>query len=285
MKPSLILQELNDLGIRATKIRGQHFLIDEAVLDTIIGAAELSPRDVVVEIGPGLGILTSALVKNNCSVIAVELDHVLAGYLKKKFANNKVKIIEGDVRNFKNKELIAGFENQYKVVANIPYNITSELLQKFLEEEPAPNELVLLMQREVGERIIATPPLMNRLALLVQYFGRPEIIKKVSREAFWPPPKVESVVVRIHRHDQKLLKQQSELVSQSRFFSLVKAGFSAPRKKLIGNLSHGLSLPRQEVEVAMEKSFIAKDVRAEKVDIDKWLLLANNIFKNKTPKN
>ena len=191
-------QLLRQFGFKPKKRLGQHFLIDEAVLERILSAAEVSPGDIVVEIGPGLGVLTEGLAKRGARVIAVELDSKLVALLKKRLAAfPDVKIIRADILkvtprqllqdNLTASELVRG----YKVIANLPYYITSPVLRHFLEAQPRPSEMVVMVQKEVGEAIAATPGKMSLLSVKTQFYSKPAIISYVPAASFYPPPKVD----------------------------------------------------------------------------------------------
>ncbi|MCJ7669214.1 MAG: 16S rRNA (adenine(1518)-N(6)/adenine(1519)-N(6))-dimethyltransferase RsmA, partial [Dehalococcoidia bacterium] len=195
-------QILRQFGFRPKKSLGQHFLIDEAVLERILSAAELSPGDIVVEIGPGLGILTEGLAKRGARVIAVELDSKLVALLKKRLATfPDVKIIHADILEVTPRQLLQNNLTAsepvrgYKVIANLPYYITSPVLSHFLEAQPRPSEMVVMVQKEVGEAIAATPGKMRLLSVKTQFYSKPAIISYVPAASFYPPPKVDSVIL------------------------------------------------------------------------------------------
>ncbi|MBI4133690.1 ribosomal RNA small subunit methyltransferase A, partial [Candidatus Uhrbacteria bacterium] len=249
MTPAEIKEALKGLGIRATRVRGQHFLVDRGALKKIVDAAELANDDAVLEIGPGLGVLTRELVRHAGCVCAVELDQALATRLDSLgLPKDRLTVRRGDVRAIPNAALVGPCtKKRYKLVANIPYNITSDVLEKFLLEEPSPVCMVLLVQREIAERIVASAGRMSRLGVLVQYFGKPDIVSRVDRHAFWPAPRVESAIVRVRRYPEEVLGRREMIVSRDEFFRVVRSGFAAPRKKLLGNLRGGLGRARSEV--------------------------------------
>jgi len=200
----LYRQLFRQFGFKPKKSLGQHFLVDEAVLEHILSAAELGPKDIVVEVGPGLGILTEELAKQGASVVAVELDSKLVALLKKRLAAfPDVKIVQADIlkvtpqrllqNNLPSSELVRG----YKVIANLPYYITSPVLRHFLEGEARPSAMVVMVQKEVGEAIAATPGKMSLLSVKIQFYSKPAIICYVPAASFYPPPKVESVILRL----------------------------------------------------------------------------------------
>ena len=278
MMPDDIQRKLKNLGIMPAKIRGQHFLLDEIVVLEMVEAARVSKKDTVLEIGPGLGILTDILIEKAGKVVVVEIDHVLAQGLQK-LASNKLKIIEDDILKVSLPSLIK--EKKYKVVANIPYNITSLILQKLLEGDFVPEQIVLLVQEEVAKKIVNSDKKTSRLSLFVEYYGTPCIIRRVKKCAFWPEPKVESAVLQIIMHSKKVVNDREAFVPREYFFKLISAGFSSPRKKMINNLGHTLGMDRDVLFSVFDKIGISRDVRAEDVVFGKWLDLAQVLYKNK----
>ncbi len=246
---------------------GQHFLIDRIVLRRIIRAAELKKTDTVLEIGPGTGTLTIELAKTAQKVIAVEKDPKICQILKETLKNLKnIEIIQGDIL----KNQISNIKNQkYKVVANIPYYITSPLIRKFLEAENPPKLMVLMVQKEVAQRICSAPPEMNILALSVQFYAKPEIIGYVSKKSFWPKPKVDSAILRI----APLINTDKKLINADLFFKIVKAGFLHPRKQIINNLAKGLKMEKNEIKNWLKKTHIKPEQRAESLSLNDWFAL------------
>ncbi len=273
MTPSEIQKKLAQLGLRTTKIRGQHFLIDEQVLAAICRAAELERTDTVLEIGSGLGVLTGELLARAGCVIGVEVDFGFARYLDTEFTGRGLHVVRGNVLEIDTKTLIAGCGLHFKLVANIPYNITSAILEKFLEGEPTPHLIVLLVQKEVAERVTAGAGDMNRLAAFVQYFGKPEIIRTVGKHAFWPVPQVDSAILRIRRHSEYFLRRREAEVPYQFFSKVMRVGFLSPRKKLVNNLAGHFGTEREVVTVAMKKAGIDTDLRPEDVSFEKWIHL------------
>ena len=232
---------LSRFHIRPSKKLGQNFLLSEQALDQIVEAAELSPEDTVLEIGPGLGVLTRRLCEKAGLVLAVEKDRKLVTALRKLFKSQKnVKVIHGDAlfihpTSYELPASPAGRPaTSYKVVANIPYYLTGKILQNFLTSEQKPSLMVLLLQKEVAERITASPGQMSILAVSVQFYAEPEIIGRVGRENFYPEPEVDSAIVRL-----KVLEKPRLAVDEKRFFQLVKIGFAGKRKQLHNNLQAG----------------------------------------------
>ena len=264
---------------------GQHFLADESVLAKIVEAADLNKNDLVIEVGPGLGILTRELALKCRKVIAVEKDRKMVELLNKNLEQFKnIKIIEGDILKVNLSDTqcpwTLGVKRSYKLVANIPYYITSPILKLFLESSVKPEKIVLLVQKEVAERICAAPGKMSVLALSVQIYGEPKIIDFVSKNSFWPPPKVDSAILKIDNiktpaEIKKNLKLKKADISD--LFRIIKIGFSSKRKKLVNNLSAGLNLEKEEILRVFEKLKINKNARAQELDLEKWAGLTSFI--------
>lgn len=256
---------------------GQNFLVSEGVLNKIAAAADLKKTDVVLEIGPGFGALTAKLAREAAKVIAVEKDKKMIQALKDNLAERGIENIlltEGDILKLNVSELIKNCSlptARYKLIANIPYYITSPIIRKFLEkEEIKPDLIVLLVQKEVARRICAKSK-MNLLAISVQLFGKPEIEFYVPAGAFYPKPKVDSAVIKIVPFKKPPLPK--ERISD--FFVLVKAGFASPRKQLAANLARHFKTPREKVEEIFGKLGFGLKIRAENLSVNDWLDLFN----------
>jgi 16S rRNA (adenine1518-N6/adenine1519-N6)-dimethyltransferase len=269
----LYRQLLRQFGVKPKKRLGQHFLIDEAVLECILSAAEISPGDIVVEVGPGLGILTEGLAKQGARVIAVELDSKLVALLKKRLAAfPDVKIIHADIlkaipRQLLQNDLTASALFQgYKVVANLPYYITSPVLNHFFEAPLRPTVMIVMVQKEVGEAIVAIPGKMSLLSVRTQFYSKPSIISYVPAASFYPPPKVDSVILRLDVYPQPPI----EVPDAAGFFDIVMHGFSAPRKQLRNSLAHSLEMPPSQVSVFLEKAGVDGKRRAETLTLEEW---------------
>ncbi|MFC2033008.1 16S rRNA (adenine(1518)-N(6)/adenine(1519)-N(6))-dimethyltransferase RsmA [Chloroflexota bacterium] len=259
---------LRHANLRARKGLGQHFLIDEDVLEVILQAAELTPDDTVIEVGPGLGIMTAALAKKAGSVIAVELDDKLAANLKKSPASfENVTVINDDILNIDVSDLLHE-KKKYKVVANLPYYITSPTIRRFLESEVKPQTMILMVQKEVAEVIAAKPGQMSLMSVSVQYYGNPAIIEYVPAKSFYPAPEVDSAVIRIDVYPQPVVN-----VCEKSFFALVRAGFTASRKQIANSLAQGLGLLKPDILTLLEKADIAPQRRAEALTIQEWAKL------------
>ncbi|AKM80306.1 TPA: ribosomal RNA small subunit methyltransferase A [Candidatus Saccharibacteria bacterium] len=248
------------------KSLGQHWLHDRSVLSHIADCAELAADDTVLEIGPGLGTLTSELLRRSQKVIAVEFDRELARKLPGQFPGKNLEVIESDILSFDYSTLPAG----YKVVANVPYYITSKIVKSLMTASNKPSVAVLLVQKEVAERLAAAPGDMSILAVSAQLFAEVTLGDIVPAKLFTPPPKVDSRVVVLRTRTTPLFTD----ISESEFFRVVKAGFSAKRKKLRSSLSGGLSISKQDAEQLLEKAAISPDSRAEELDLDDWYRLA-----------
>ena len=258
-------------GQRPVKGLGQNFLVSQRVLRKIIEAAELSSNDTVLEIGPGLGILTQELAGRVKKVIAVEKDKKMVEILKENLKELKnIEIIEGDILKIKNLKLKI---KNYKVVANLPYYITSPTIRLFLEQvEARPLLMVLMVQKEVGQRITAKPPKMNLLAVAVQFYAKAEIADYVSKNCFWPKPKVDSAIIKI---TPKTISTRPGLIDS--FFKVVKAGFTQPRKQILNNLANGLKLNKEEAKNWLLENKISPRQRPETLTIENWLILAKTL--------
>ena len=267
---------LDRFGLRAKKSLGQHFLIDKRVLQRIVLAAELTSEDTVIEVGPGLGILTKELAKRARRVIAVEADPNLASALREVVAD--IDIISADILKTDPALLLAssGVEDaspSYKVVANIPYYITAPILRHFLEASLKPSLIVVMVQKEVGEAIVAQPGGMSLLAISVQFYGKPVIVGRVPARSFYPSPKVDSVILRIKLHEQPPVS----IPQTSKFFDVVRAGFSAPRKQLRNALAQGLGIPPKEAANLLERARINHQRRAETLHLEEWARICEEI--------
>jgi 16S rRNA (adenine1518-N6/adenine1519-N6)-dimethyltransferase len=269
----LYRQLLRQFGFIPRKRLGQHFLIDEAVLGRILSAAELSPGDIVVEIGPGLGILTEGLARQGARVIAVEVDAKLVALLKKRLAGfSDVRIVRADILKTAPWQLLrenlpaSDLAREYKVIANLPYYITSPVLSHFLEAKPRPFEMVVMVQKEVGEVIAAAPGKMRLLSVKTQFYAKPVIVSYVPAANFYPPPKVDSVILRLDVYSQPPI----EVSDVTGFFDMAMHGFSSPRKQLRNSLAHSLEMPPGQVASLLEKAGIEAKRRAETLNLDEW---------------
>jgi len=274
---------LRQFDLRARKGLGQHFLIDGEVLKRITSAAELTPADVVIEVGPGLGVLTRELARQTGWVIAIELDNKLAAALKQTLASfNNITIINDDVLRIEPGDLITEQKTRfpqatgYKVVANLPYYITSPVLRHFLEASAKPQVMIVMVQKEVANAIVAKPGEMSLLSVSVQFYGEPRIIGYVPAQCFYPAPKVDSAILRIDPYPQPTVA----VADEGGFFDLVRAGFTAPRKQIVNSLAQGLGVSKGEVLSLLETASIVSQRRAETLTLDEWAWLWQ-VFKEK----
>lgn len=261
LSPTEIKNILKTHNANPKKYLGQNFLIDKKVLHKIIQAAQLSKTDTVLEVGPGMGVLTKELATYTKKVIAIEKDSIMVSILQenlREFGN--VEIIRGDILLTTHYSL----PTQYKIIANIPYYLTSALIRKFLETPNPPSDMVLMIQKEVAQRICAKPPRMSLLAVSVQYYANASIAAYVKKECFWPKPKVDSAITKITPRSNSA-RQETQ-----KFFAVVKAGFSQPRKQLGSNLSNVLGMEREKVSAWLHQNSIDPLRRAETLSVFEW---------------
>lgn len=257
--------------LRPRKSLSQNFLTDPEALDAIVKAAELVPGDRVVEIGPGLGVLTRRLLAAGASVLAVEVDPRLAEYLRRElYGADAFELIEADALSLHPREMFPG--ERFKVVANIPYHITSPLLHTFLEGDRPPELTVLLVQLEVAERVAARPGRMSYLSVFAQNIATAEVVARVPAEAFEPAPAVDSAVLRLRRRGDPAIP-----VGEPRepFYRVVQAGFRQRRKQVHNGLSRELPVDREAVEAALDECGVTPDRRPQTLTIDEWACLAS----------
>jgi 16S rRNA (adenine1518-N6/adenine1519-N6)-dimethyltransferase len=248
--------------IETKKSLGQHWLQDEGILTAIAEAAEVSADDHILEIGPGRGTLTKVLLDMGANVLALEFDQDLIPFLKTQFAYcKKFAISSGDIRQFDYRDMPA----TYKIVANIPYYLTSNLIRAISETSNPPQVAVLLIQKEVAQRLCAGPGQMGILSITAQFYYECSLDIEVPARFFTPPPKVDSQVVVLTRRPQKLFD-----IDDQQFFNLVKAGFSEKRKTLRNSLSGGLNIPKEQVEELLKKTGLKPTSRAQELSLEQW---------------
>jgi 16S rRNA (adenine1518-N6/adenine1519-N6)-dimethyltransferase len=267
-----ISELLRHYGLHPEKGLGQNFLVDEVALQRVVEAAQLQPEAAVLEIGPGLGSLTRSLAMCCRRVVAVELDAALIPVLHEILsAYPNVRIVQGDILALDPDDLMCedGRAAKYCVVANIPYYITSALIRHLLEARYPPDTLTLTVQREVAERICASPGDMSLLALSVQVYGRPQVAARIPAGAFYPPPKVDSAVIRVALFDQPRIPR-AQLPA---FFRLAKAGFSQKRKTLRNALAGGMAWEPRQSEALLRQASLDPQRRAETLGLEEWAAL------------
>jgi 16S rRNA (adenine1518-N6/adenine1519-N6)-dimethyltransferase len=279
-------------NITPSRSKGQNFLIDEDVCDKIVVAADLNKDDTILEVGPGFGILTEKLARKVKKVVAVELDDKLAKTLREKLATDGIKnveVINEDILKLRIAVILeqassgersdrisrsyrpspsSGLQDdiKYKIVANLPYNITSIFLRKFLTAENKPLSITLMLQKEVAERILAKPGEMSLLAVSVQYYAEVKIINIISKEKFWPTPEVDSAIIKIDVKSKNVLSVDKE----SDFFRLVKIGFSSRRKMLKNNLSAGYHVSQEIAKNKIKTAGLDEKIRAQDLSLADW---------------
>lgn len=263
------------MSIKPKKLLGQHFLTNTEILKHIVSASHISKNEVVVEVGPGTGTLTEQLLPTASKLIAVEKDRELIQGMQEKF-KTKVTIVHEDILKFLPEKYIPK-NKKYIVVGNIPYYLTSRLIRYFLSEvKHKPIRMILMVQKEVAQRILAQPPQMNLLGLSVQIYGAPKIIMHVSRKNFLPQPKVDSTVITIENiSDEFFMKHK---IDEKKFFILLKSGFSSKRKKLTNNLKNN-NTARSAPNNLENICSINQNARAQELSIPQWICLYHQIYK------
>lgn len=266
---------LRAAGVRPRKSLGQNFLVDEAALARVASAADLSPEDVVLEIGAGAGSLTRFLAARARRVVAVEIDPVLVSLLRTTLGSlPNVNIVPGDILALPIEELVgSAAPGHYKVAANIPYYITSAIIRRLVEGSVSPSLMVLTVQKEVADRICAPPGEMSLLSLSVQYYGTPAIVGRIPAEAFYPAPKVDSAIVKVELRNPP----PGNIAAAGWMFRVARAGFSQKRKMLRNTISAGLKIPPREAERLLALAGVDPKRRAETLSVAEWSKLAETI--------
>jgi 16S rRNA (adenine1518-N6/adenine1519-N6)-dimethyltransferase len=271
LRLSSVRRLLREHSIKPRKGLGQNFLLSERLLAAIIAAAELDGKDTVLEVGAGLGALTRRLAQSCGRVVAVEVDGRLLPLLREALAPfSSVQVVHGDILALEPGDLVTP---PYKVVANLPYYITSAILRYFLEARAKPSLMVVTVQQEVAQRIVAGPGQMSLLAVSVQFYGCPRIVAKAPAGAFYPSPGVISAVLRVDLYESPPV----EVADVERFFEIVRAGFSQRRKQLRNSLSQGLHLPVDIVVKALRRVGLQETQRAQELSIDQWARLLREL--------
>ncbi|KKR10448.1 MAG: Ribosomal RNA small subunit methyltransferase A [Parcubacteria group bacterium GW2011_GWA2_39_18] len=272
---SNLLDILEKTNFWPNKILGQNFLISQKIRDQICSSADIQKNDLVIEVGPGMGTLTVFLAQLAKRVLVIEKDRAAIEILKLVLKTNDIKnveIIQGDVLKTDISKL-AG-KNHYKIVANLPYYLTSRFFRKIFEERSLPEVIVATIQKEVARRIKDKEPRHSQLSLSVQFFSEPQIVDLVKAEYFWPKPKVDSAILKL-----KIKKSLPDKKNLNRFFDLIHAGFSSKRKILISNLSNNLKIEKTRLQKIFQELSIPENFRAQEIPLEKWLDLVKKCFR------
>jgi 16S rRNA (adenine1518-N6/adenine1519-N6)-dimethyltransferase len=272
--------------IKPERKRGQNFLTSSEIYDLIVESAEITSDDLVLEVGPGLGFLTERLARAAKQVVAVEFDERLAEITKKRMKDQGIRNVQvvsedimGVISNYQT-PMTEQFQLQefqkYKIVANLPYQITSKFLKYVLTRPDKPETMTLMLQKEVAERIISVPPRMSLLSTSVQLYSVPKLLFGVSKKDFWPEPKVDSAVIQLKAISGPAGKRSKQKVDDKDLFRLIRMGYSAKRKMLKNNLAAGLKLETKEVEKRIIQAGFNAKVRAQELSVADWLKLFVN---------
>lgn len=262
---------LERLGVQPRKALGQNFLIDELALGDIAAAAAAPGVDTVLEIGAGPGGLTEELIERFPRVVAVEIDEELAGLTRRRLAGNgQLTVIAADILDFEPVELLqeAGAGAPYVVAGNLPYYITQPIVRRLLEADPAPERIVVMVQREVARRMVGAKGRESLLSMSIKFYGEPRALFDVPSSSFWPAPKVDSAVVAIDRLDEPPVPIAPD--ERMSFFHLIRAGFASPRKQLHNALPGALGLPNDDVTASLEAAGLDPALRAQHLDLPEW---------------
>lgn len=305
MKKQDVIKLMKNAGVYASKDRGQNFLLDEHVILEMVKAGKVTNDDLVVEIGPGFGVLTKALADKAKELLAIELDQKLGEYLQKTLGGQKaVRIIHGDalsaetfhalvqwlgghsnievpsdVKSPDYQKTLETLDLRYKLIANLPYQITSRILRQFLESFPRPSLMVIMVQKEVAERMMAEPGQMSLLALSVQVYSQVHMVQQVPASSFFPQPKVDSAVIHCDLTKPNRAYWALDLQERAIFWQLAHAGFASKRKQLKNNLQ-SVFTQKTIVEIAdMLKDLDLKETcRAQELSIEQWCALSKVIY-------
>ncbi len=259
--PPALKELLQKYHLSPSKVYGQNYLISDRPIQAMLEAGQVSSTDTVLEIGPGFGILTLALLPRVQKVFAFEIERKLVEYWQEQsemYPN--LQMVWGNV--ISQLESVTTDLVKYKVIANLPYQITSHILRLLLESQHKPEKIVVMVQKEVAQRICAKPGEMSLLSVSVQYYGQPRIVTKVAPGSFWPAPKVDSAVLCVDNIQTQL--------NEADFFRIVRAGFAHPRKQVWSNLSEGLQLEREQVKRVLHEVVGNEKVRAEELHVEDW---------------
>ena len=264
---------LKSANLRPIKYRGQNFLISKTILKKVIASADIKSGETILEIGPGTGNLTQVLLETGASVVAVEKDQNLVEILKSKVKSQKLKVVEEDILKFEEIKI----NRPYKIVANIPYYLTGQLIQKFLLSQNPPQFMILMVQKEVGERIAGQPPRANYFSSLVQFLAEPKILFKVKKENFWPQPKIDSVVIKLTPHHLNKVRRSFDIVEMKNFIDFLRLAFKQPRQTLFNNLKKSKALDGTRLKNIFEKLKLATNIRPQNLNPEQLLEILKEI--------
>lgn len=262
---------LEKYGLAPKKKLGQNFLVDKSAVEKLVRAGQIEKTDLVLEIGPGIGVLTKELAKTAKKVIAVEKDPQMVEILSKELKElqiDNVEIFQKDILEFLEEGGLAGQE--YKVAGNIPFYLTAHLIRLLLESPQPPRDMIFILQKEVGQRIASLPPRMTMLSASVQFYALPKLSGYIKKGAFWPVPAVDAAIIKITP------KNSAPDVDRDLFFKILRAGFSQPRKQLINNLSKCLKADKIIINNWLLKNNIQSSRRAETLSIGDWIELVKS---------
>mgnify|MGYP004001794487 CR=1 FL=1 len=271
--PTTIKELCATYGFAPSKAYGQNYLISESAITKMVAAGELAKSDTVVEIGPGFGVLTTAVAPEVAQVYSFEIEQTLRPYwedMHKTYPN--VEMIWGNAM-YTFQDHVANFPAGYKVMANLPYQITSQLLRMLLETVPAPERIVAMVQKEVAQRICEAPGQMSLLALSVQYYGEPKTVTNVPSGSFWPAPKVDSAVIAINS-----IGKAPRASTPEQFFAIAKAAYASKRKKMMKNVVGGTPFSAEQVAAAMEAEGLSSNARAQELSVHQFDSLAATLY-------
>lgn len=263
---------MRELGIRPSKGMGQNFLFERGLVQRMVKTAGVGPEDTVLEVGPGLGILTEELLRKAGRVVSIELDRDLWPHLRASFGDDpRFTLVEGDALKV-DLDTVIPPDQPCLVVANLPYSVGSAVLRRLLESPHPPRRLAVMLQLEVAERLVAAPPEMSVLGVATQFFAEGRIAFRVPPEVFIPPPNVESAVVLLETRPEPPLPR----AEWDRFFRIVNAGFRQKRKQVANSLAAELKLPKETVGAWLEGAGIDPMRRAQTLTVDEWVALTRN---------
>ena len=271
--PRKVKEVCKKYGLRPSKFRGQNFLIDKNVVQNIIKACELGRGDKILEIGPGLGVLTDELSKKAKKILAVDIDAKILDILDHEFDWNNVELIRKDILKLPNEIIAERLGRDYFLVSNLPYQISSEVLEKFLTQKPKPKKIIIMVQREFGERMLEGAPHANLLSLMVEFNADVKKLFRVSKNSFWPVPKVDSVIMEVIPRDRKFLSKEEQII----FWDMVKSGFRSKRKYLISNLDKYTNIPKKIITSSFDELELDRKIRPENLGLKDWLAFFHKI--------